>query len=124
MAIEWIQNKIYIAVCLYNGNCGGTYDDAALILCSLINGIASDLWPGEKIDRKRFNELLVKYCDKECNIELVSIPILLQELESTNQIKNEKIIRNKLKFPKGWHVNNCYQINNEKYRKYFAKPPN
>lgn len=103
MPIEWIQNKIHISAEMINGRCGGTYDEAVLILCNIISGVSSDFWPGENIDRYRFVELLIKYCDNSCNVTLISIPILLQILEEKNDFQNEEMLRTKLDFRKGWH---------------------
>lgn len=79
---SWILSRIDLALRLENGECGGSYAEATLILSSLLSGLASDLWPGKGKDRVRFIELWVRYSDASLNPMLVSSPVLLEHLEA------------------------------------------
>ena len=66
---EWSDSKVDLALRLNSGECGGTYAEAVIILCSVLSGIAADVWPGRNKDRKRFVELLVKYSSDSLNCQ-------------------------------------------------------
>ena len=57
---KFAEAQISVAKCLSNGQCGGTYGDAAVILCSAISAMAARRWPGDAIDKKRFVQILVE----------------------------------------------------------------
>ena len=81
MKDNWIKSKIKIAECLCKGGCNGSYDDAVLILCGALSGVASDLWPSalspkQGIDKMRFVELMVKHSKSNPHPELISVPLL------------------------------------------------
>jgi len=80
----WIENRINLARKLYNGECGGGYSDATIILVSVVSGIASRTWPGRSKDRKRFNEVLVRFCPDGLHLTRISIPLLIQDLNNGN----------------------------------------
>jgi len=77
---EWSEQKILLAEKLNSGECGGTYAEAVIILCSVLSGIAADTWPGKHKDRKRFVELLTRYSDESLEADKVSIPLLIGAL--------------------------------------------
>ncbi len=52
----WVQGRIALAERLNEGECGGSYGDAMLVLSALLSGRAADLWPGKGKDRRRFVE--------------------------------------------------------------------
>jgi len=72
------ERPLAVAIALDAGHCGGTYVEACMIISNLISGIASLLWPGEGIDRKRFIEVWERFCSDDAH--RVSIPILLRSL--------------------------------------------
>lgn len=74
---EWSDKKIDLASRLNSGECGGSYAEAVIILCSVLSGIAADVWPGRNIDRKRFVELLVKCTGASHCSQKVSVPLLV-----------------------------------------------
>ena len=53
------------------------YDDLALITCAVISACAAWRWPGERIDKKRFVELLVKCSPSDSHTSWVSVPALV-----------------------------------------------
>jgi hypothetical protein len=78
---DWVSRRIDLAERLAAGECGGSSAEAILILSSLISGIAADLWPGTRIDRHRFVELWSLYSDPSQCGNLISVPLLIDDLE-------------------------------------------
>jgi hypothetical protein len=70
--------KLAVAKGLNEGLINGSYVEAVLISCGLLSGIASEIWPGENIDRKRFIELLVKY-DNSNLASRISLPLIIND---------------------------------------------
>lgn len=93
---EWCDTKIELALRLNSGDCGGSYAEAVIILCSVLSGISADIWPGKFQDKKRFVELLIKYTSASLNCEKVSIPLLVGAVRSSGDIQLAKQIKNKL----------------------------
>lgn len=88
----YINRKFDIADQLYNGCCGAGYIEAIMILAHLVSGIASDIWPGERIDKKRFVELWSRKSDPSLSATKISIPLLVQRLREEDDINSaEKI---------------------------------
>jgi hypothetical protein len=87
MFVEWIEGRINLAQRLANGECGGSYAEAFLILSSLISGIAADLWPGSRKDHRRFVELWARYSDPSLGANLISVPLLISDLERIKQFE-------------------------------------
>jgi hypothetical protein len=86
--IDWANQKADIALALANGQCGGGYAESVLIFSATISGIASVLWPGDFIDKKRFVELWARYAGEE---NLISLPLLIDYLESKDQHKEQAL---------------------------------
>lgn len=82
---EFVESKIPIAKCLYEGACHGTYQEAAIILSATISAIAASAWPGYNIDKKRFVELCVQYSGLEVEAKKISFPILCQDLRNSKK---------------------------------------
>jgi hypothetical protein len=80
-----VQQRIAVAKRLNEDECGGSYAEAMLILSSVLSGVATDLWPGEGKDRKRFVELWAKYADMALRPNLVSVPLLLNHLHDSGE---------------------------------------
>jgi hypothetical protein len=92
--------RIAVASALADGNCGGSIKDAVLILSSAISAVASEIWPGEGIDRKRISEVLVKYAKNSPHPTTISIPLLYQGLDLNSAVK--PILKDQfLKYPDG-----------------------
>jgi len=81
MFTDWIEQRIRIAERLAEGECGGSAAEAFLILSSVLSGIAADLWPGGRIDRQRFVELWARYTAPALLADLISVPVLIHQLE-------------------------------------------
>jgi len=93
---EWTDSKIELALRLDAGECGGSYAEAVIVLCCVLSGIATDVWPGRHQDRKRFVELLVKYAGQELHSEQVSVPLLVGTLRSSGDVRIADSIRREL----------------------------
>ena len=93
---EWSNSKIELASRLNSGECGGTYAEAVIVLCSVLSGIAADIWPGRNIDRKRFVELLVKYSDAKHCCQKASIPLLVGAVRDSGDSQLATQVRNEL----------------------------
>lgn len=90
---EWVTKKKEIALRLANGDCGGSYGEAMLILCSAISALAAEVWPGKRIDQKRFVEILKDFAPPNLSATQISIPILAWHLRTTGVTNEEKLIR-------------------------------
>ena len=77
---RWLGDRIELAQDICNGHPRGTYDDGALILCAAINCMASCVYPGRGIDRRRFVELVVNYGGRSRLTDWISIPVLHSRL--------------------------------------------
>ncbi|WP_435548312.1 hypothetical protein [Desulfobacterium sp. N47] len=78
---SWVDEKIKIARAIGSGCCGGGYDEGALILCASISAMAALSWPGDRIDKKRFVEILAQVVAGTANPNplKISTPLLCQE---------------------------------------------
>jgi len=80
---------------LSNGECNGSYSDGCVLLSAMLSGIAAELWPGtDRIDRVRFVELWVRYCDAELSATLVSVPFLRQFLRRSERWEEVHALEN------------------------------
>ena len=90
----WVQGRITLAKRLNEGQCGGSYGDAMLILSAILSGLVADLWPGEGKDRKRFVEIWATYSRQNLNPNLISVPLLLGFLEKQGDADLVEKVRN------------------------------
>ena len=110
---EWSNSKIELALKLNTGECGGSYAESAIILCSVLSAISADIWPGRHIDKKRFVELLVKYSTDTLQVKRISTPLLVNALETKNMINESNILVSTI-MPKSEHL----VVNGEDVDKY------
>ena len=90
---DWAQRKSLIATRLARGECDGGYGEAVLVLCAAISAMAAEAWPGDRIDRRRFIEFLVRFSPGPVSVQTVSVPLLLGRLRDTNAALEERAIR-------------------------------
>ena len=84
---KWVGGKQALAARLQSGEAGGGYSEAVLILSAVISALAAEAWPGEdKIDRKRFNEILAKHTPANLNATCISVPLLIGSLRKSGNI--------------------------------------
>jgi len=98
---DWVRKKQQIAEQLASGQCGGSYGEAVLILCSALSALAAEVWPGDRIDRKRFVELLKDHAPPLLAATRVSIPLLLKHLRRAGRAETSEIESAFLNFPSG-----------------------
>lgn len=53
---QFVERPLAVAAALEQGACGGSYAEACVLVSSLISAVASFVWPGQRMDRKRFVE--------------------------------------------------------------------
>ena len=58
---------------------GANYANVVLITTAVLSACASIRWPGKRIDRKRFIELLVSFSPVDLHTSWVSVPALINE---------------------------------------------
>lgn len=90
---NWIKGKTALAARLEAGECGGAYAESIIILSSAVSAVAAEIWPGDRIDRKRFVELLYDYCDPGLRPARISIPLLIGHLRDTGRSWDEGTLR-------------------------------
>lgn len=90
---DWVSEKRAIALQLARGGCGGSYGEAMLILCAAISALAAEVWPGKRIDQKRFVELLKDFAPATLVATQVSVPMLVWHLRQSGQITEYQNVR-------------------------------
>lgn len=77
---SFVQRPLQVAAKLNQGAAGGSYVEAAILVSGVISSIAATIWPGNRIDRKRFVEAWVRLSPADANAVRVSLPLLRHEL--------------------------------------------
>lgn len=91
---DWVTEKCEIAIALARGEARGSYSEAAILVCAALSALAAEVWPGRKIDRARFIELLVRFGPTP-NIPItISVPLLVRHFELTSSESSAKLLRN------------------------------
>jgi hypothetical protein len=93
---SFATHKISVARRLANGECGGTYSDACILISALISGAASLAWPGRGNDHKRFVEAWVRFADPALSPAKISIPLLAGSLKTAGQINEVQTLTQKI----------------------------
>lgn len=89
---SFISRKLETAQRLNAGCCGAGYPEATILVAHVVSGIAADIWPGERIDRKRFVQLWSIHCDASLGATKISIPLLVEDLRKAGDTASaEKI---------------------------------
>ena len=76
---EFLQDRIRLVNELFESEIRIHYADLALILCTVLSSCSALRWPGERIDRRRFIELLIQQSPAEAHTSWVSIPALINK---------------------------------------------
>ena len=93
--LAWMNGKTSLARHLADGECGGAYAEAVIILVAAISAIAADSWPGAGIDRKRFVQLLIDSGDPRFQASRISVPLLLGNCRDSGQAVEEHTLRSR-----------------------------
>jgi hypothetical protein len=83
---SFVEQKIKTAQAITAGCCQCTYVEGSLILCSIISAMSAIAWPGDKIDKKRFVEIIISFPNDPPRIDptKVSAPLLVQDGKACN----------------------------------------
>ncbi|MBW2026919.1 MAG: hypothetical protein JRI90_16480 [Deltaproteobacteria bacterium] len=90
---KWVREKRDIALRLGSGGCGGSYGEAAIILCAVLNAMAAEVWSGRGLDRKRFVELLKQFAPANLQATRVSVPLLIGYLRRSGKELEAGLLR-------------------------------
>ena len=52
--------------------------DAEIVLCCALSTLSALMWPGRRIDRKRFIQLLIEFAPASLCVDYISVPLLLR----------------------------------------------
>jgi hypothetical protein len=88
-----------VAARLSRGEAGGSYAEAAILVCATLSALAAELWDGIGIDRVRFIEMLVKLGPEASACITVSIPLLVQHLEASAREMDAKQLQRAFSVP-------------------------
>src|SRR5262245_13085696 len=90
---EFVQKKAALARRLAAGQCGGSYGEAAMILCATVSALAAEVWRDDGIDRVRFTQVLVDFAPEDLHPTRVSIPLLLGHLRAKKRDTERDVIQ-------------------------------
>ena len=90
---DWVTEKCEIARALARGEAGGSYSEAAILVCAVLSALAAEVWPGRRFDRARFIELLVRLAPTPSIPMTISVPLLVRHVEVTSSISSAKLLR-------------------------------
>lgn len=76
---KFLQGRIDLVKDLIANNPLVSYADVVLIITAVLSTCASQRWPGDKIDKARFVELLVKHSPPDFRTSWVSVPALMND---------------------------------------------
>lgn len=93
---DWVSEKCEVASALARGEAGGSYSEAAILVCAALNALAAEVWPGRNIDRARFIELLVRLGTSPKFLMTISTPLLVRYLETTHSKASATLLTSKL----------------------------
>lgn len=93
---DWVTEKCEIAIALARGEAGGSYSEAAILVCAALSALAAEVWPGRGLDRARFVELLVRLGPSPNFPMTISVPLLVRHLETTSSKASATLLKNAL----------------------------
>lgn len=89
---QFVERPLGVARALDGGACGGSYAEACILISGVISAMASYVWPGEQIDRKRFVELWVRFSG-DGDAARVSVPLLIQGLVADGRLDEARAMK-------------------------------
>lgn len=89
---SWVEEKCSVALALHSEVASAGYAEAILVLCAVLSAISAEVWPGRRIDRVRFVELLVRFASNDLYAATISVPILTQSLSDSGRTGEANII--------------------------------
>lgn len=76
---RFLEGRLDLAEALATDIPGAIYADVVLVVTAVLSACASIRWPGRRLDRKRFVELLVRHSPEDFRTSWVSIPALINQ---------------------------------------------
>jgi len=95
---QWLEARLQISEGL-KALGEGAEADAEILLCCVISALAAAMWPGDRIDRFRFVEFLVRFADPSHQVKRISVPLLVAQLRANK--KTNEMVRLKDEFYPG-----------------------
>lgn len=83
---EWFSERLASAQLLIDQIGDSATSDAEILLCCATSALAAQRWPGRRIDRARFVQLLVELTSPSYAITSVSTPILASRLRLAGDV--------------------------------------
>lgn len=74
---DFLEDRIRLVHDLLDSEIQVAYADLVLILCSVLSACAAQRWPGHRIDRVRFIEMLVKDSPSDAHVDWICVPALI-----------------------------------------------
>lgn len=96
---DWVTEKCELAARLNGGEAGGSYAEAAIVVCTALTALSAELWSGRSIDRFRFIEMLARLGPSPSDNTKVSTPLLIQHLEGSSRNSEAQQLRNTFGVP-------------------------
>lgn len=91
----WAREKRALAARLAAGGTGGTYAEAAIVLCAVISALSSDVWPEPTRDRLKFVEALKRFVRSELVVDHVSVPLLAARLQKLGRLADAQTLKDR-----------------------------
>lgn len=96
---DWVTEKCDVAARLSRGEAGGSYAEAAIVVCAALSALAAELWEGPRIDRVRFIEMLTQFGPQSHHCKTVSVPLLVQHLSDDSRSSDALKIQQAFSLP-------------------------
>ncbi len=96
---HWVNEKCQVAIRLSQGEAGGSYAEAVIVVCAAISALAAEVWNGTGIDKVRFVELLVQLGSQSEICSTISTPLLVEHLRNTSREAEAKSLCNAFSLP-------------------------
>lgn len=90
---DHVEQALQVPLALSEGQCGGSYYEATLLLSGIMSGLAASVWSGDGIDRRRLAELWARYADPTLLPLRVSLPLLVGALVTQGKSPEAQALR-------------------------------
>jgi len=81
----WFNSKLRIAHGLATKSDPPAQIEAQIILCCAVSALSALMWPGLRLDKKRFIQFLVEFAPPGTDLRTVSVPILAERLAASRR---------------------------------------
>lgn len=87
----FVERRLAVARALAQGEAGGTYADACILVSGTISAMAAYAWPGDRIDRKRIVEFWVRFSHNPDALR-ISVPLLTRTLRERHRFDEAALV--------------------------------